>query len=104
MPKHESNAAPARPQADPAPTEAPAWFRPAVEQLLREFAAKSATGPRFVEFKELLQLVPLGERTIRDAMRKGWIPHIRLPGARRILFDPELVRASLARYSTGGLQ
>ena len=84
--------------------EPPSWLRPLVEQIIRECVPAASHPPRLIELPELLKLVPLSERTIRASMRRGWIPHIRLPGARRILFDPEAVHASLRRFEHGGLE
>lgn len=83
---------------------APEWVRPLIEAAVREALAAHQTPGRFLELPELLEMVPLGERTVRAAIRRGWIPHIRLPGARRLLFDPVAVRASLRRFETGGVQ
>lgn len=56
----------------------------------------------FLDFKQLCQRVPLSERTLREAIKRRQIPHIRLPGARRLLFDWETVRVALLRHQRGG--
>ena len=58
----------------------------------------------FLSFHALCARVPLGPRTLREEIKRGRIPHIRLPGARRLLFDWDAVRASLLRYQSGGIQ
>jgi hypothetical protein len=55
----------------------------------------------FWTFTDLCKQVPLGPRTLRDAIKKGWLPAIRLPNGRRLLFDPQSVRAALRRHETG---
>jgi hypothetical protein len=71
-------------------------------------ASSAATGgispellAMFWAFTDLCNQVPLGPRTLRDGIKKGWIPSIRLPGGRRLLFDPPSVRAALLRLQTG---
>ncbi len=86
-----------------AASEPPPWLRPLVEQIIRECAPTAPPPPRLIEFQELLKRVPLSARTVRDAMRRGWIPHIRLPNARRILFDFDAVRTAFRRFERGGL-
>lgn len=46
--------------------------------------------------------VPLGERTLREEIKKRRIPSIRLPGGRRLLFHWPSVEAALLRYQRGG--
>lgn len=58
--------------------------------------------PGFLDFKQLCERLPLGERTLREAIKRRQIPYVRLPGARRLLFDWENVRAALLRYQQGG--
>ena len=58
--------------------------------------------PVFLDFKQLCERLPLGERTLREAIKRRQIPFIRLPGARRLLFDWENVRAALLRHQQGG--
>lgn len=41
----------------------------------------------FLDFAGLRTRVPLSERTLRNLLANGVIPHIRVPGGRRILFD-----------------
>ncbi len=97
-----TTAAPAQPQ-NQAPSEPPAWLRPLVENILREQDIGTAEANRLIEFPELLRRVPLSERTLREAIKRRQIPHIRLPGARRLLFDWESVRLALTRFEKGGI-
>jgi predicted site-specific integrase-resolvase len=57
--------------------------------------------PGFWDFAVLAANVPLGERTLREYVRRGTIPSIVLPGGRRRLFDPAAVRAALLRHQSG---
>ena len=56
----------------------------------------------FIGFDLLKQRLPYGTRRLRDLVKKGIIPSIRLPGGRKRLFDWTTVRASLKRYERGG--
>lgn len=58
--------------------------------------------PGFLDFKGLLDFVPLGERTTRELIRLGVIPSIRLPNGRRLLFSAEAVEKALLRFQRGG--
>ena len=60
----------------------------------------TATNP-FIDFQELHHRIPLCERGLRDAIRKGRIPSIRLPGGRRVVFHWESVQAALLRMQRG---
>jgi hypothetical protein len=62
---------------------------------------QSASTPKFIDFAELSRHIPLCERTLRQAIRDGRIPSIRLPGARRIIFHYESVQAALLRMQRG---
>lgn len=53
----------------------------------------------FLDFKGLCERVPLSPRTLRSAIKRKQIPHIRLPKSRRLLFSWEAVRLSLLRFS-----
>jgi hypothetical protein len=86
--------------------EPPPWLLPAVKRAVEEAMAGRpavAATPRFVELSDILRLVPVGERTFRELMRRGLVPYCRFPGARRILFDPAAVHAAVSRFSKGGL-
>ena len=63
---------------------------------------QAANDTGFLDFKQLCERLPLGERTLREAIKRRIIPHVRLPGARRLLFDWENVRAALLRHQQGG--
>jgi len=64
----------------------------------------SAKPMGFWGFTELLANVPLGERTLRDLIKRGLIPCVRLPGGRRLIFHPESVQRSLLRWQKGGVE
>jgi hypothetical protein len=55
----------------------------------------------FIDFATLHPLIPVCEKTLRDAIRKGLIPSIMLPGGRRRLFHWETVQAALLRMNRG---
>ena len=55
----------------------------------------------FINFAELSRHVPLCERSLREAIRRGRIPSIRLPGARRVMFHWDSVQAALLRMQRG---
>ena len=57
--------------------------------------------PIFIDFTELSRHVPLCERSLREAIRRGKIPSVRLPGARRIIFHLESVELALLRMQRG---
>lgn len=56
----------------------------------------------FIDFAVLQSRVPLCERALREAVRKGLIPSILLPGARKRLFHWPSVEAALRRHERGG--
>lgn len=58
------------------------------------------TVPQFLDFKGIAQRIPLSERALRDAVRKGTIPSIKLPGGRKRLFLWKDVEAALRRLTT----
>lgn len=62
----------------------------------------SEVKPGFLDFPGLCDRVPLGERTLREHIAEGRIPHIRLPGGRRLLFHWPTVQAALLRFEKGG--
>ena len=62
---------------------------------------QSAPSEIFIEFRELRRRIPLCERSLREAVRCGRIPSIRLPGARRVLFHWNSVQAALLRLQRG---
>jgi len=43
---------------------------------------------------ELTRLMPLCDRSSRAAVRRGWLPSIRLPGKRCVMFHWESVPAA----------
>ena len=55
----------------------------------------------FINFEELKRHVPLCERSLREAVRRGQIPSIRLPGGRRVVFHWDSVQAALLRMQCG---
>jgi len=48
-----------------------------------------------IDERELLRRVPVSRRTLQNWRLKGVLPFIRLPRARRVLYDWELVRRAL---------
>ena len=58
---------------------------------------QSASPPKFIGFIELSRHVPLCERSLREAIRRGHIPSIKLPSGRRTLFHLESVQSALLR-------
>ena len=65
---------------------------------------ESSAQSGFLDFKGLCKRLPLGARTLRTEIKRGRIPHIRLPGGRRLLFDWETGRANLLRHQRGGAE
>jgi hypothetical protein len=55
----------------------------------------------FIDFVELALRIPLCERSLREAIRRGQIPSIRLPHSRRVMFDWDSVREALLRMQGG---
>ena len=62
---------------------------------------QSAQSPTFIDFATLAPRVPICQRSLREAIRRGVIPSIRLPGSRRVLFCWESVQAALLRMQRG---
>jgi len=56
------------------------------------------------DFVGLCAAVPLSERTLREEIKKGRIPAIRLPGGRRLLFHMPSVEKALLRFQRGGIE
>jgi len=55
------------------------------------------------DFKGLTAQRPFySPRTWRALLKKGVVPHIRLPNARRIIVDLNAVDAALRRHAKGG--
>jgi hypothetical protein len=67
-------------------------------------AEKNTLPTGFLDFRRLLDFVPLGERTLRDLIKRGIIPHIRVKGGRRLLFHTESVERALVRFQRGGIE
>ena len=76
-----------------------ATVRALVEELLRQHT--TAPKSEIIGFDEVVARLPLSARSLRSEIHKGRIPHIRLPGARRLLFDWPAVLRSLNRFSHG---
>ena len=53
----------------------------------------------FLDFNQLGERVPYSPRRLRDLVKDGTIPAIRLPGARKLLFDWANVRRALVSHS-----
>jgi hypothetical protein len=54
-------------------------------------------GSNIIDFRTLNQRIPYSARSLRDAVRKGLIPSIVLPGGRKRLFHWPSVEAALKR-------
>lgn len=76
--------------------------REIVEAILREH--NPPTAREIIGFDQLVTRLPLSPRSISAGIKDGWIPAIRLPGGRKLLFDWDVVRAALRRFETGGPQ
>ena len=87
----------AKDQSD-APNGAVTAVTPPTEPLL---PPQYSTSPTFIDFAELSRHVPLCERSLRQAIRDGRIPSIRLKGARRLLFHWGSVQEALLRLQRG---
>lgn len=64
-------------------------------------AAQVAILATFIDFPELAKRIPMCERSLREAIRRGRIPSIRLPGARRVMFHWPTVQETLLRLQRG---
>ena len=85
----------------PAPTD-----KKALPLTRREFTdgpPQPTPPPGFWDFRALTANVPLGERTLREYIKRKILPCIRVSGGRRILFHPESVTKALLRYQQGGI-
>jgi len=58
-----------------------------------------SNGTPLLDFKGLAARVPLSERALREAVRRGLIPSILLPGGRKRLFVWRDVEAALRRFT-----
>jgi hypothetical protein len=56
----------------------------------------------FLDFAALKPRIPVCERTLRDWVRTGKIPSVKMPGSRRRLFFWRDVAAALRRHTQGG--
>lgn len=56
--------------------------------------------PGFIDFKRLAARVPYSQRRLRELVRNGTIPSIKLLGGRKYLFDWDAVAAAIRRHST----
>lgn len=75
------------------------------EKLVKSLApTKNPLPPNFTDFEGLMAAVPLGPRTLREEIKKGRIPTIRLPGGRRLLFHLPSVERALLRFQRGGIE
>lgn len=84
--------------------EAPSAAIPAgVSAVVREVLQQDKPGIPlgFLDFPGLAERVPLGERSLRQAVADGRIPSIRLPGGRRLLFFWPAVEKALLRFQRG---
>ena len=57
----------------------------------------------FISKFELQRRIPVAPRTLTTWIKRGFIPHCRLPGSRRLLFDWRAVEAALKRHEQGGV-
>lgn len=75
------------------------------EKLAKSLSpVKNPLPPNFTDFDGLMAAVPLGPRTLREEIKKGRIPTIRLPGGRRLLFHLPSVERALLRFQRGGIE
>jgi len=65
---------------------------------------ESARGNDFLSLEQLAEMLGVSVGTIRNWRRRGLLPTIELPGARRIIFDRQSVRDALLRRQRGGAQ
>jgi len=63
---------------------------------------ESAQPIGFIDYSALRPRIPLCDRSLREAVRKGHIPSIVLPGARKRLFHWPSVEGALRRLQQGG--
>jgi hypothetical protein len=73
-----------------------------VEEVLREHSI--GAHPELISFNTLLTRLPLSPRTAREEIKRGRIPSIRLPHARRLLFDWRSVHEALLRHQRNALE
>ena len=68
-----------------------------VRALVEEILAKHRVDPpsEIIGFDVLVSRLPLSARSVRAEVKGGKIPHIRLPGARKLLFDWRAVQDAL---------
>jgi len=78
----------------------PAGVSAVVEKVLTRDKPGIPSG--FLDFRGLAEHVPLGERSLRQAVADGHIPSVRLPGGRRLLFHWATVERALLRLQKGG--
>ena len=71
-----------------------------MDQPKQQSSALELSTP-FTDFKGLTARVPYSARTLRELVKKGLLPSIRLPRARRLIFDIAAVDAALRRHTKG---
>jgi hypothetical protein len=57
----------------------------------------------FYGFDGLRAAVPLSPRTLRELIKRGLIPHIRMKGGRRLIFHGPSVNCAVLRFQKGGI-
>lgn len=75
-----------------------------VQRLIEGVLAQQYKGPEIIGFTELCARLPLSARTLRTEIQRKRLPAIRLPGARKFLFDWVAVRNALKRFERGGIE
>jgi len=70
---------------------------PATTGAASALPPQQSASQTFIDFATLAQRIPLCERSLREAIRRGRIPSIKLPGGRRTLFCWESVQEALLR-------
>ena len=66
--------------------------------------ASNAQQGIFLTKKELKSILKVSGGTIEAWMRSGWLPFIKLPGRRRVIFHKDSVTAALLRQQRNNME